>query len=124
MRTEELVETVQITVVRDENGKSCLARDELPFNGAPGEVQVTSFVDATRIGYLRMPAGYSSEWHNAPRKQYVMVLQGIMSLRVSNGEEIDVKPGTILRVEDTTGQGHCTWDGGGDGVFLCWVPVP
>ncbi|MFP6804732.1 MAG: hypothetical protein VCA12_16545 [Pseudomonadales bacterium] len=53
-----------------------------------------------------------------------MVLEGTMSVRVLNGDQQDFSPGTILRVEVTTGQGHCTWDGGGSGVFLCWVPVP
>jgi hypothetical protein len=53
-----------------------------------------------------------------------MVLEGTMSARVLNGDQQDVCPGTILRVLVTTGQSHCTRNGEGSGVFLCWVPVP
>ncbi|MDA1074514.1 MAG: hypothetical protein O3A63_07115 [Proteobacteria bacterium] len=116
---------LSITVVRDQNGSSVFDTDTLPWNDTRGgDVAVTPFVRATDIGYLRMAAGYNSDWHNAPRKQYVLVLEGTMTIRVSNGDQRDFSAGTILRVEDTSGQGHCTRDGGGAGVFLAWVPVP
>jgi sugar/nucleoside kinase (ribokinase family) len=56
----------------------------------------------------RAPAGRFSDWHNAPRRQYVITLSGQGELEVSGGKKIPVGPGHIELVEDTTGKGHIT----------------
>jgi len=56
----------------------------------------------------RAPAGRVSDWHTAPRRQYVITLSGRGELEVSGGKKIAVEPGHIELVEDTTGKGHIT----------------
>src|SRR5438876_3077891 len=56
----------------------------------------------------RAPAGRVSDWHTAPRRQYVITLSGQGELEVSGGKKIPVGPGHIELVEDTTGKGHIT----------------
>jgi len=56
----------------------------------------------------RAPAGRVSDWHTAPRRQYVITLSGRGELEVSGGKKIPVEPGHIELVEDTTGKGHIT----------------
>jgi sugar/nucleoside kinase (ribokinase family) len=56
----------------------------------------------------RATAGRVSDWHTAPRRQYVITLSGQGELEVSGGKKISVGPGHIELVEDTTGKGHIT----------------
>jgi quercetin dioxygenase-like cupin family protein len=48
----------------------------------------------------------TGDWHNAPRRQYVITLEGQTEIEVSDGERRLFKAGDILLVEDTTGKGH------------------
>ena len=56
----------------------------------------------------RAPAGRVSDWHTAPRRQYIITLSGRGELEVAGGKKIPVEPGQIELVEDTTGKGHIT----------------
>ena len=56
----------------------------------------------------RAPAGRVTDWHTAPRRQYVITLSGRGELEVSGGKKIPVEPGHIELAEDTTGKGHIT----------------
>ncbi|SFE25477.1 hypothetical protein [Paracidovorax konjaci] len=44
--------------------------------------------------------------HPAPRRQYVVTLQGELEFRVSDGSTFRLAPGTVLLAEDTQGAGH------------------
>ncbi len=55
------------------------------------------------------PGDYNYDWHPAPRKQYIVMLEGMLVVRVSDGEERTFSPGDILLVEDTSGKGHKSW---------------
>jgi hypothetical protein len=49
---------------------------------------------------------YLIDWHNAPRRQFVINLLGEVEITVSDGETRRFGPGTILLAEDLTGKGH------------------
>ena len=85
---------------------------------------VTPFLDATKIGFLRLPKGYKAGLHPAPAKQFVMVLTGRMEVESGDGEQKQFLPGSVLLVTDTQGSGHRTSVLGNEDVFLVWVPVP
>lgn len=79
-----------------------------------------ALVDGGPIGSLseRLPAhgvifrendpGYDLDWHCAPRRQYIVLLDGEIELTVSDGETRRFAGGDVLLVEDTTGKGHQT----------------
>ena len=92
--------------------------------GTPATIWVTPLLDATKMGFLRIPAESRSDWHPAPRKQFVMVLEGLMEVEAQDGERRTFAPGSILLVTDTEGRGHRTNALGKHEVFLVWVPVP
>lgn len=85
---------------------------------------VTKLSPATQVGFVKIPAGYRSDWHPAPRKQYVMVLSGRMEVEAGDGEKREFTPGTVLLVTDVAGRGHKTNALGDEDVFLVWVPIP
>ena len=49
---------------------------------------------------------FTGDWHTAPRRQYVIYLEGKTEIEVSDGERRLLKTGDVLLVEDTTGKGH------------------
>jgi len=51
-------------------------------------------------------AGYDFDWHVAPRRQYIVMLSGLVEIQVSDGEKRIFGPGEIVLVEDLTGKGH------------------
>ena len=100
-------------------------RDEyLPWNVKNNGNATTARFDAKQIGFLRLRANLRTDWHPAPRKQFVMVLKGIMEVEAGDGERRIFKPGSVLLVTDTEGRGHRTNTLGDREVMLVWVPVP
>ncbi len=48
------------------------------------------------------------EPHQAPARQFVIVLEGELEAETTDGEVRTMGPGDIALVEDTTGRGHIT----------------
>ena len=63
---------------------------------------------ATGIIFSRSPVGYFIDWHNAPRRQYVIILAGEVEYRIGDGSTRRLGPGDVLLAEDLTGRGHTT----------------
>ena len=61
---------------------------------------------ATEILFRELDAGLKYDWHNAPRRQFVITLEGEGEIEIGDGTRRRFKPGDILLAEDTTGQGH------------------
>jgi hypothetical protein len=95
-----------------------------PTDGTAGPLLATSFLDAEKIGFLRIPRGYRADWHPAPSKRFVMVLSGMAEIEVGDGDRRTFGPGSVVLMTDTTGRGHRTNALGNQEVFLVWVPVP
>jgi hypothetical protein len=109
----------------DSNGITHFRLEHLTWEKrAGGSGMVTPFLDASKIGFLRIPKGLNSGLHPAPAKQFVMVLTGLMEVESGDGERRQFLPGSVLLVTDTQGSGHRTSVLGDQDVFLVWVPVP
>ena len=52
------------------------------------------------------PGDYDYSWHPAPRRQYIVNLDGAVKITVSDGESRVIGPGEVFLVEDTHGKGH------------------
>ncbi len=75
---------------------------------AAGTNDAFKMMDISRAELHRAPPGSVSDWHTAPRRQYVITLSGRGEIEVSGGKKILVEPGNIELAEDTTGKGHIT----------------
>jgi hypothetical protein len=51
-------------------------------------------------------ADYDYAWHNAPERQYIVILEGGLDVEVGDGTRRRFGPGDILLAEDLTGRGH------------------
>lgn len=61
---------------------------------------------ATGILFRETGGDYNIDWHNAPRRQFVIMLEGHVEVIVGAGSKRLFGPGDILLAEDTTGRGH------------------
>lgn len=67
--------------------------------------------EPTRVGGLifrRVAGGEPPAWHVAPRRQFIVHLEGSVEVQVSDGEVRRFGPGSVVLVEDTWGEGHLT----------------
>ena len=95
-----------------------------PMEGPADLLLATPFLDASKIGFLRIPKGYRADFHPAPSKRFVMVLSGAVEIKVGDGERRRFAAGSVVLVTDTECRGHCTNALDNQEVFLAWVPVP
>jgi quercetin dioxygenase-like cupin family protein len=63
---------------------------------------------AKEVLFRRNDPGYDYDWHPAPRRQFIVLLDGVIELEVSDGERRTLRGGEILLLEDTSGRGHRT----------------
>jgi hypothetical protein len=54
----------------------------------------------------RRPSPSESDYHNAPRLQYVVNLAGTAEFETADGSKVRMEPGDVLVAEDVTGHGH------------------
>jgi hypothetical protein len=63
-------------------------------------------VEATGLVFRETAGDYDYDFHTAPRRQYVVNLEGEVEIEVGDGTRHILRSGDILLAEDTTGQGH------------------
>jgi hypothetical protein len=90
----------------DEQGETHFDDFEVGWSEQGPAGQVSRRFPATGIIFRRVQADYDYDWHNAPRKQYIINLDAGVEITVSDGETRVIGPGEIFLVEDTHGKGH------------------
>ena len=68
--------------------------------------EIANNVGSGDITLNNRPAGPDSDYHNAPRRQYVVNLSGIAEFETADGTKRRLMPGDVLIAEDLTGHGH------------------
>ncbi len=95
-------------VYSDNNGESQFEDVEMPLKN-DGEIGFLSDkIPAKEIIFRKVKPGYDYDFHNAPQKQYIILLDGEIEIETSMGEKRTFKGGDILLMEDTHGKGHKT----------------
>ncbi len=101
-----------------DDGQSHLEEINLESHPDFGAIQGT-----TGVVFRESPAGSFSDWHNAPRRQYVITLDGEMEIGLGDGSVHRFGAGTALLAEDLTGQGHTTRNSGSTTRLSATVPL-
>jgi len=70
--------------------------------------ELTALMATKGVVFRSAQPGHFSDWHNAPRRQFVITLSGEAELGLGDGSVHRVGPGHANLVEDLTGQGHTT----------------
>ena len=90
-----------------EDGQSHFEELDLHFDPSQ-EAQRTDVQAALGIQFVYQPPGFVIDMHPAPRRQYVVTLQGHAEIVLGDGTTRRFGPGDVLLAEDLTGQGHVT----------------
>ena len=90
---------------------------------ATSEIKRSTSESATNFTFIEAPRNWNYEWHNAPRRQYVLLFGGEIELETSDGEVKHLFPGAVIFAEDTQGKGHITRSVGNTSVVLGIVPI-
>jgi hypothetical protein len=56
--------------------------------------------------FRHFPADYWSDWHTAPRRQYIFILEGQMEIGIGDGTTRRFGPGDVVLADDLTVRGH------------------
>ena len=72
------------------------------------EIQNVAIQAGASLMFRRFPADYVSDWHTAPRRQYIFILSGQMEIGIGDGTMRRFGPGDVVLAEDMTGKGHTT----------------
>ena len=88
------------------DGESHFEDVEIPLHDAGKIGRLSSPQSATGIIFRETDADYDYNWHTAPQKQYIIMLDGEIEIQVSDGATRRFRGGDVLLVEDTTGRGH------------------
>ena len=104
-----MAETFKITrIYADAAGESHFEEINKLLQTA-GDIGFLSAPEAVEsIIFRKVLPTYDYDFHQAPARQYIMLLDGEIEIQTSLGEKRSFKGGDILLVEDTTGKGHRT----------------
>jgi len=107
----------------DANGESHFEDIEIALadKGAVGMLSET--MHATGVIFRETSGDYDYSWHNAPRRQYVIMLEGSVEIEISDGTKRRFGPGEVLLTEDTSGRGHCSRTIGNEPRKSIFVPL-
>ncbi|MFL9836285.1 hypothetical protein ABS768_02170 [Flavobacterium sp. ST-75] len=103
------MEAFNITRIHtDANGDSHFESVSVTLNDA-GEIGFLSEAQkAGTVQFRKVAPTYDYDFHNAPNRQYIILIDGTIEIETSLGEKRYFKGGDILLVEDTEGKGHKT----------------
>ncbi|NJK86068.1 MAG: hypothetical protein HC906_09000 [Bacteroidales bacterium] len=92
----------------DEKGNSFFRDALVPLNqkGLIGSLSET--FPSQGLVFRIVEPDYDWDFHHAPQKQFICLLDGEIEIETSNGEKRRFIPGDILLAEDTWGKGHCS----------------
>ncbi len=100
---------VKITrVAADVDGVTRFEDVEIPLEPAGTIGELSRVMGATGVQFRENPPDYDYDWHPAPRRQLVVLLDGEIEVEVGDGERRRFRGGDVLLLEDTEGRGHRT----------------
>ena len=88
-----------------------------------GSVEISALQPAHGIVFRRAPASHLSDYHTAPRRQYVITLSGHVEIQTGDGTVKCFGPGDIMLADDTSGRGHITRVVGNQPRHFVMIPL-
>lgn len=95
-------------VYADAAGESHFGELDIPLKDGGAIGRLSERHPVRNIIFRENDAGYDFDWHCAPQRQYIVLLDGEIEIETSDGEKRRFHGGDILLVEDIAGRGHRT----------------
>ena len=107
----------------DAQGESHFRDIEVEWVETRNASRLSARLPATGIIFRETGGDYDLSWHPAPRRQYIINLDGGVRLTASDGESRVIGAGEVVLVEDTSGKGHLSQSVGRQMRRSIFVPV-
>lgn len=95
-------------IFSDEKGETHFETIEISFIDQGDIGFLSEIVEVKKLQFRKVSADYDYDFHCAPQKQYIVLLNGGVEIETSLGEKRKFQTGEIILVEDITGKGHKT----------------
>jgi len=92
----------------DEKGESHFTDIEVEIFDSGNIGKLSEKFPVNEIIFRETSGDYYYDFHNAPQRQFIILLEGEIQIETSLGEVRNFKAGEVLLVEDTEGKGHKT----------------
>ena len=97
-----------VRIYSDENGDSHFEDVAIELKEAGSVGKLSDVLPAKGIIFREVAPSYDWDFHTAPQKQYIILLDGEIEIETSLGAKRRFNAGEILLVEHTSGKGHKT----------------
>ena len=95
-------------VYSDAAGESHFEEIRLPLTDAGPIGWLSATLPVKGIIFREVEPYYDYDFHIAPQRQYIVLLDGGIQIETSTGDTRSFAPGEVILVEDTNGKGHRT----------------
>ena len=112
-----------VRVYTGADGESHFEDVDVEFDQSGAFGRISKMVAARGVLFREVDGDYDLDFHNAPRRQYVVNLTGSVDLEVGDGTRRRLGPGTVLLAEDTTGRGHKSQAVAGEARTCLFIPL-
>ena len=92
----------------DESGNSCFEDLEIELRDFGDIGRLSEKYPVEDIIFRETGGDYDYDFHNAPQRQFIILLDGVIEIETSLGEKRRFHSGEILLAEDISGKGHKT----------------
>lgn len=97
-----------VRVYSDANGDTRFEDTGIPLKEAGDIGKLSEELPARSVIFREVIADYDYDFHNTPKKQYLILIDGEIEIETTLGEKRQFKAGDVLLLEDTEGKGHRT----------------
>lgn len=95
-----------------------------PTNPDPEALVALPLRGATGATFLYLKRAAVEDWHRAPRRMYLIAVQGMSEVTAGDGQVRRFGLGSIILMDDLTGKGHITRAVGDVDHIALTIPVP
>ncbi|MGZ5285795.1 MAG: hypothetical protein ACXWB9_01355 [Flavisolibacter sp.] len=95
-------------IYSDPNGDTHFEESGIQLQDGGTIGRLSEMMPADGIIFREVEPAYDYDFHTAPRRQYVVLLDGAIEIETSLGEKRIFETGEVLLLKDVTGKGHKT----------------
>ena len=97
-----------VRIFNDKNGDSYFEDVSILLEDVGSVGKLSEDIPAKNIIFREVDPSYDWDFHTAPQRQYIILLDGEIEIETSLGDKRQFKAGDVLLAEDTEGKGHRT----------------
>lgn len=114
---------VVVRVYTGDDGRSHFEDVEVALSDQGPVGRISELIRGPGVLFREVEGDYDLDFHNAPRRQFVVNLVGSVDIGVGDGTVRRLGPGDILLAEDTHGQGHTSAAVNGEPRQCLFIPI-